>query len=98
MTSEVLLLNVQGGALAADSALTAIEYHPDGTATVRYQTGVDKVFLLDEKMPVASMIFDVAEFYRYPWGSIFETFKTTTASRGDTVPKMAQAVVQFLGR
>jgi len=98
MTSEVLLLNVQGGALAADSALTAIEYHPDGTATVRYQTGVDKVFLLDEKMPVAAMIFDVAEFYRYPWGSIFETFKTTTASRGDNVPKMAQAVVQFLGR
>ncbi|MFN9163184.1 MAG: hypothetical protein ACK6DM_10865, partial [Alphaproteobacteria bacterium] len=98
MTSEVMLLNVQGAALAADSALTAIEYHPDGTATVRYQSGVDKVYLLDEKMPVAAMIFDVAEFYRYPWGTIFETFRTTMASRGDTVPLVAEAMVRFLGR
>ena len=48
MTSEVMLLNVQGAALAADSALTAIEYHADGTASVRYQTGADKIFLLDQ--------------------------------------------------
>lgn len=98
MTSEVMLLNVQGGALAADSALTAIEYHDDGTATVRYQTGVDKVFLLEPKMPVAAMIFDVAEFYRYPWASIFEAFKTSVPSRGDTVQKVAQSLVGFLAR
>lgn len=98
MTSEVMLLNVQGAALAADSALTAIEYHPDGTATVRYQTGIDKVYLLDEKMPVAAMIFDVAEFYRYPWGTIFETFRATTSSRGDTVPLVAESMVRFLAR
>ena len=98
MTSEVMLLNVQGAALAADSALTAIEYHPDGTATVRYQSGVDKVFLLDEKMPVAAMIFDVAEFYRYPWGTVFETFRSTTASRGTSVALVAEAMVRFLGR
>lgn len=98
MTSEVMLLNVQGGALAADSALTAIEYHEDGTATVRYQTGVDKVFLIEPKMPVASMIFDVAEFYRYPWGNIFEAFKQAVPSRGDSVQKVAQSFVGFLGR
>ena len=98
MTSEVMLLNVQGGALAADSALTAIEFHPDGTASVRYQTGVEKIFILDAKLPVASMIFDVAEFYRYPWATIFEAFKSATASPGTTVPKVAQSMVQFLGR
>lgn len=98
MTSEVMLLNVQGGALAADSALTAIEYHEDGSATVRYQTGVDKVFLLEPTMPVAAMIFDVAEFYRYPWGSIFEAFKTVVPKRGDTVQKVAQSLVGFLGK
>ena len=64
MTSEVMLLNTQGGALAADSALTAIEYHKDGSASVRYQTGTDKIFIMDKTLPVASMIFDVAEFYR----------------------------------
>jgi hypothetical protein len=98
MTSEVMLLNVQGGALAADSALTAIEYHKDGTASVRYQTGADKIFVLDAGLPVASMIFDVAEFYRYQWGAIFETFKTVVPQRGNTVAKVAQSLIQFLGR
>ena len=98
MTSEVMLMNVQGAALAADSALTAIEYHKDGTASVRYQTGIEKIYVMDAKLPVASMIFDVAEFYRYPWATIFEAFKSHTASPGTTVPKVAQSLVQFLGR
>jgi hypothetical protein len=98
MTSEVLLLNGQGAALAADSALTAITYHDDGTATVRYQTGVDKVFLLDEALPVATMIFDVAEFYGHSWGSIFETYRATVSVRGDTVGQVAQSFAQFLAR
>jgi hypothetical protein len=98
MTSEVMLLNVQGAALAADSALTAIEYHKDGTASVRYQTGIEKIYVLDAKLPVASMIFDVAEFYRYPWATIFEAFKSHTPSPGTTVSKVAQSLVQFLGR
>jgi hypothetical protein len=98
MTSEVMLLNVQGAALAADSALTAIEYHQDGTASVRYQTGIEKIFVLDEKLPVCSMIFDVAEFYRYPWASIFEAFKACTPAMGTTVPKVTQSLVQFLSR
>ena len=98
MTSEVMLLNVQGAALAADSALTAIEYHKDGTASVRYQTGIEKIFVMDAKLPVASMIFDVAEFYRYPWATIFEAFKTSVPSPGTTVSKVAQSLVQFLGR
>lgn len=98
MTSEVMLLNVQGGALAADSALTAIEYHKDGTASVRYEKGAEKIFILDQALPVASMIFDVAEFYRYPWGTIFETYKTVTPSRGSTVSNVVQSLMQFLGR
>ncbi|MDZ4739224.1 MAG: hypothetical protein SGJ03_04890 [Alphaproteobacteria bacterium] len=98
MTSEVMLLNVQGAALAADSALTAIEYHADGTASVRYQTGADKIFLLDQSMPVAAMIFDVAEFYRYPWAAIFEAFTASVPSRGNSVQKVAQSLVQYLAR
>ena len=91
-------MNVQGVALAADSALTAIEYQKDGTASVRYQAGIEKIYVMDAKLPVASMIFDVAEFYRYPWATIFEAFKSHTASPGTTVPKVAQSLVQFLGR
>jgi hypothetical protein len=98
MTSEVMLLNVQGAALAADSALTAIEYHADGTASVRYQTGTEKIYVLDASLPVASMIFDVAEFYRYPWATIFETFKACVPQPGATVPKISQALVNFLAR
>ncbi len=98
MTSEVMLLNVQGAALAADSALTAIEYHQDGTASVRYQTGTDKIYIIDQTLPVASMIFDLAEFYRYPWSSIFETFKACVPQAGNTVPKVTQSLVQFLSR
>lgn len=98
MTSEVMLLNVQGAALAADSALTAIEYHADGTASVRYQTGTEKIYVIDQSLPVASMIFDVAEFYRYPWATIFETFKACVPQPGGTVPKVSQALVNFLSR
>jgi len=98
MTSEVMLLNVQGAALAADSALTAIEYHPDGTASVRYQTGTEKIYVIDQSMPVASMIFDLAEFYRYPWSTIFETFRACVPQAGNSVPKVAQSLVQFLAR
>ncbi len=98
MTSEVMLLNVQGGALAADSALTAIEYQKDGAVSIRYQTGAEKIFVLDAGLPVASMIFDVAEFYRYQWGAIFETFKTVVPQRGNTVAKVAQSLMVFLAR
>jgi hypothetical protein len=98
MTSEVMLLNVQGAALAADSALTAIEYHPDGTASVRYQTGTEKIYTIDASLPVASMIFDLAEFYRYPWASIFETPSKPACPRPNTVPKVTQSLVQFLAR
>jgi len=98
MTSEVMLMNVQGVALAADSALTAIEYHQDGTASVRYQTGMDKIYVVDATLPVASMIFDVAEFYRYPWATIFEAFKACVPQPGTTVPKVTQSLVQFLSR
>jgi hypothetical protein len=98
MTSEVMLLNVQGGALAADSALTAIEHHKDGTVSIRYEKGAEKIFVLDQALPVASMIFDVAEFYRYPWGAIFEAYKAATPSRGDSVSKVVQSLMQFLGR
>ncbi len=93
-----MLLNVQGGALAADSALTAIEYQKDGAVSIRYQTGAEKIFVLDAGLPVASMIFDVAEFYRYQWGAIFETFKTVVPQRGNTVAKVAQSLMVFLAR
>lgn len=93
-----MLLNVQGGALAADSALTAIEYQKDGAVSVRYQTGAEKIFVLDAGLPVASMIFDVAEFYRYQWGAIFETFKTVVPQRGNSVAKVAQSLMVFLAR
>ena len=97
VTSEVMLLNTQGGALAADSALTAIEYHENGTASVRYQTGTEKIFILDQKLPVASMIFDVAEFYRYPWATIFEAFVARRPVVGQHAsPKVAAVAGQFL--
>ncbi len=44
------------------------------------------------------MIFDVAEFYRYPWATIFETFKACVPQPGTTVPKVSQALVNFLSR
>ncbi len=93
-----MLLNTQGGALAADSALTAIEYHENGTASIRYQTGTEKIFILDSKLPVASMIFDVAEFYRYPWATVFDAFVARHPSSGNSVPKVASALVDFISR
>lgn len=93
-----MLLNTQGAALAADSALTAIEYHENGTASIRYQTGTEKIFILDQKLPVASMIFDVAEFYRYPWATVFDAFVARHPSSGNSVAKVAGSVVTFISK
>jgi hypothetical protein len=48
--------------------------------------------------PPGRLEVEQAEFYRYPWATIFEAFKTHNPSPGTTVSKVAQSLVQFLGR
>lgn len=97
MTTEVMLLNMQGAALAADSAVTVSIRDENGVWRPEFhQNGVEKIFVIDASLPVASMIFGNAGFYGYPWATIFEAFKASVPAPGTTLPAIAQSLVRYL--
>lgn len=94
MTCEVMLMNLEGVALAADSAVTIIGGR---NPRVLSQSGVDKIFVLDETAPVGGMIYGVASFADFPWKTVFGAFTSTAAGKIDGVESCAKALVSFLG-
>lgn len=67
MTSEIAILNKQGVAIAADSAVTV-------GAREKVFTSADKIFPLENGHPVAIMVFGSAEFMGIPWETIIKTY------------------------
>jgi hypothetical protein len=70
MTTEVAVMNIQGIALAADSAVT-INY-PDGQ---KIYNSVNKLFTLSKYAPVGIMVYGVAELTNVPWETIIKVFR-----------------------
>lgn len=94
MTCEVMLMNLEGVALAADSAVTII----DGRGGHKIsQRGVDKVFTLDESAPVGVMIYGLATFADFPWKTVLGAFRESRSSDGfDNAAACARSLVAFL--
>jgi hypothetical protein len=76
MTSEVAVMNTQGIALAADSAVTV--NYPDGQ---KIYNSVNKLFMLSKYAPVGIMIYGVADLTGVPWETIIKVFRNEL---GDT--------------
>lgn len=70
MTAEVAVMNRQGIALAADSAVTV--NYPDGQ---KIYNSVNKLFTLSKYEPVGAMVYGVAELTSVPWEIIIKSFR-----------------------
>jgi hypothetical protein len=69
MTAEVAVLNSNGIALAADSAVTI--GHEEG----KIYTSADKLFQLSECAPVGIMVYGSASFLGVPWETIIKCYR-----------------------
>ncbi|MEL6364242.1 MAG: hypothetical protein AAFR11_05330 [Pseudomonadota bacterium] len=92
MTSEVVLMNRQAVAMAADSAVTIT----GGSYLKTYQSA-DKLFPLVEGQPVAVMIYNNAEIMSTPWETVISLYREQVAGRPlDTVDQYAEDFMAFL--
>jgi hypothetical protein len=92
MTSEVVLMNRQAVAMAADSAVTI-----SGPQYVKTYQSVDKLFPLVDGQPVAVMIYNNAEIMSTPWETVISLYREQTRGRGlDTIEAYAEDFMTFL--
>lgn len=75
MTAEVAVLNSNGVALAADSAVTI--GHEEG----KIYTSADKLFQLSECAPVGIMVYGSAAFLGVPWETIIKCYRAESGGR-----------------
>ncbi|WP_425410552.1 hypothetical protein [Hyphococcus sp.] len=92
MTSEVVLMNRQAVAMAADSAVTI-----SGDRYLKTYQSVDKLFPLVENQPVGVMIYNNAEIMSTPWETVISLYREQARSRPlDTVAAYAEDFMEFI--
>ena len=92
MTSEVVLMNRQAVAMAADSAVTI-----SGDQYLKTYQSVDKLFPLVDGQPVAVMIYNNAEIMSTPWETVISLYREQSRGRSlDTVAAYAEDFMEFL--
>lgn len=92
MTAEVAVMNAQGVALAADSAVT---FGREGTTKV-FSTA-NKIFTLSKYHPVGVMIYGSANLIGTPWETLIKRYRTIL--RDTSYPALddyAKAFIEFL--
>lgn len=70
MTSEIAVMNKEGVALAADSAVTFT-----GEAGQKIFPSANKIFTLSKYQPVGVMFYGNADFMGIPWETIIKIFR-----------------------
>ncbi len=92
MTSEVVLMNRQAVAMAADSAVTI-----SGHQYIKTYQSVDKLFPLVESQPVAVMIYNNAEIMSTPWETVISLYREAMRGQSlDTVQDYAEDFMNFI--
>ncbi|MEL7486674.1 MAG: hypothetical protein AAGJ87_05590 [Pseudomonadota bacterium] len=92
MTSEVVLMNRQGVAMAADSAVTI-----SGPQYLKTYQSVDKLFPLVDGQPVGVMIYNNAEIMSTPWETVISLYREQSRGRPlDTLQDYAEDFMDFL--
>lgn len=89
MTAEIAIVNRNGIALAADSALTI--------GSDRVWNSSNKLFSLGPDNDIAVMVYGAGQFEGFPWELIIKLFRKETADqRFSTVESCSTAFVSFL--
>ena len=92
MTSEVVLMNRQAVAMAADSAVTI-----SGDRYLKTYQSVDKLFPLVDGQPIAVMIYNNAEIMSTPWETVISLYREQSRGRAlETVAAYAEDFMEFL--
>jgi len=91
MTSEVVVMNRLGIALASDSAATV---YSGGRAKVFH---ADKLFMLSQRHPVGVMIYNNSSLLGVPWETILKMFRRELGTRElDTLEEYAARLIKYL--
>jgi len=85
MTAEVVLMNKQGVAMAADSAAT--------TGNKIFNSN-NKLFMLSKRHPIGIMVYGSAEIMGYPWETIIKMYRKKIGSK--SFPTLHEQVEDFL--
>ena len=93
MTSEVVVMNRAGVALAADSAVTVEE----GGGTKVRESAV-KLFMLSKYRPVGVMVYNNAELLGVPWETLIKLFRREVLGRRafGTLAEYGEELIRFL--
>lgn len=91
MTCEVAVANKLGIALAADSAVTRTK---NGDRT--YASGVNKIFQLTEKFPVACLIYNNASIASVPWELLIKDFRGSCTIELDKIEDYHNAFLDYI--
>ena len=86
MTAEILIMNRNAIAMAADSAVTV--------GSLKTYTGVNKLFMLSNTPPMGIMIYGSAEFCHMPFETLIKEYRTKNENEGYT--KVNTIMLNFL--
>ena len=89
MTAEVIVLNREAVAMAADSAVT-VKLH-EGT---KIFTSANKIFALSADCPIGVMVYDSATLMGLPWETIVKVYRQR--AKGDLQPTVDAYASSFL--
>lgn len=91
MTSEVVVMNRLGIALASDSAATV---YNNGRAKVYH---ADKLFMLSSQHPVGVMIYNNSQLLGVPWETILKMYrKKLGLGKFDTLEEYAADLIKYI--
>ncbi|MDR0313649.1 MAG: hypothetical protein LBI14_08620 [Treponema sp.] len=91
MTAEVAILNSQGAAIAADSAVTIRL----GSGETKIYYTAEKIFNISEKIPIGIMIYNTAEFMGINWKLIIKEYSSRITDK-DKFKKLEDLMKNFI--
>jgi len=94
MTAEIAIMNKEGIAIAADSAVTLREERGQ-----KIFTSANKIFALSKYHPAGIMIYGSANFMGGSWETIIKIYRSKLGEKEfDTLKEYANDFIDFLGR
>ncbi len=94
MTSEIVVMNSLGVALASDSAATV-----NNGAGGKVFNSADKLFMLSKRHPVGVMVYENAALLGVPWETIIKMFRRELGSRRfGALEDYGRALIEYLDR
>ena len=89
MTSEIVIMNKEAVAMAADSALTV-----KIGSSHKIFTSANKIFALSSYHPVGIMIYDSAEIQEIPWATVIKMYRKKLGKK--KFPKLENYATHFI--